>query len=489
MSENEENTAVETVEETPEVKERIELTVEITDAGPCRKHLKVRVPRPEVDKFFNREFSDLVKNAAVPGFRAGKTPRRLIERKFKKEVSNQVKANLLMQTLEQIGEEQKIEPLSEPDIKVDAIQLPDDGDFVYEFEVEVRPEFDVPEYKGLKINKPAKEFAKEDIDSGLQNFLRRYGNMTAKDGLVENGDYVVVDVRFMNDGAVVNEAEDLSVRVDEELFFRDGKIAKFGSNVIGRKAGDSVELKAILSDAVSREDLRGKEVDAIFVVKEVKTLNLPELNAEFFEKVGVSDEGELRDLIKVNLDNRLKHDQKQSAIDQVMEKIVEAANWQLPPDLLRRQAQRTLQRVVVDLQEAGYSEEEISAKINTLRQNSLASTAKSLKQQFVLQAIAEKEEIKVEQDDLEEEIRSIAMRSGESQRRVRARVEKEGLWDALALNILEQKTVDKILSYAETQEVPYHPEETKGSSMDESAIPEEEVAEESAVEGTPEGGA
>ena len=464
-------------EEVEATAERLDLSVDVTDAGPCRKHLKVTIPRPDIDRQFEKEFSTLVKSASVPGFRPGKTPRRLIERRYRKDVSGQVKASLLMASLEQIGDEQKIEPLNEPEIDVERIELPEEGDFVYEFEVEVRPEFDLPEYKGLRIERPTKDFSDEDIDRELQLFLTRNGEWKAKGGPVAKGDRILTDLRFMEGQEVVSEADDLSVQVDDDLFFKDGRIERFAEGMAGAEAGDSRELTAKLSMSLEREELAGKELTAVFVIKEVNESIRPEMNAEFFSSVGVGDEGELRDLVRATLVRRLEYRQFEATREHVMRQLVENADLELPRDLLRRQAEGTLRRQVMELRSAGFSDDEISARINRLRQDSMESTATSLKQQFVLQRIAEEENLTIEEADLENEVRAIAQRSGESPRRVRARVEKEGLWDSLGTQVLEAKTVQTILSHSELVDVPYVEEELRSSGLDKSAVPEPTVTE------------
>jgi len=453
-------------------KTRIDMNVTVADAGPCKKHVKVTIPNPEVEKFYDREFTDLVRNAAVPGFRPGKAPRKLIERRFREEVADRVKSNILMQSLEQIGEEQKLDPLSEPQLDMKSIVLPTEGDFVYEFDVEVRPEFETPDYKNLTVERPTKTFTDKDVDASLENFRRRQGDLKSKKGGAAKGDYIDVDIRFVSDGKVVREFSDITVRVDEELTFRDGAIPQFLNGIKGAKEGDTKEFKVKMADAVARPELSGKEIDAVFVVKEVKELDAPELNEEFFQKIGMSDEGELRDMIRNSLERRLEYAQRNATTEQVMSKLTEKADWELPQDLLKRQTERALARRLIELERAGYSEDEIHSRLNRLRQDSVASTARALKEQFVLQAIAEAEEIKVDEEDLEEELSDIAARTGESIRRVRARIEKDGLWDAIGMQVLEQKTIKKIVEYAQIKDVEWKDEELASSAIDAAAVPE-----------------
>jgi trigger factor len=472
MAENLDEASVDAPEASEEKKERIDLSVEIAEAGPCKKHLTVTVPRQEIERFFDNEFSDLVKSANVPGFRPGKTPRKLIERRYRKDISDQVKATLLMQSLEQIGEEEKIEPLSEPDIDISNIELPEEGDFIYEFDVEVAPEFKTPEYKGLKLQRPVKEFTDEDVERELQSFRRRHGQLKPKDGPVAIGDYVVADIRFTDGDDVLGEVDESTIRVDEHLYFRDGKIDDFGKQIEKAEAGDAREMTTTLSESVGRPDYAGKQVTAVFVIKEVKELEVPDLDQAFFDLIGVSDEGELRDALRANMQQRLSYRQFERARDQAIEQLLEQTELELPQDLLRRQADRVLMRRAIELQSHGFSEDEIRAQENQLRQDALATAERSLKQQFILQRIAEQEGIKVNESDLEDEVRAIAQRTGDSVRRIRARIEKEQQWDAVGLQVLEGKAIQAILSKAELADVPYEEEELRSSGLDESAVSE-----------------
>ena len=132
-----------------------------------------------------------------------------------------------------------------------------------------------------------------------------------------------------------------------------------------------------------------------------------------------------------------------------------AANWELPPGLLQRQARRELQRAALELQRSGFSDDEIRSHENALRQNSMASTARALKEHFILERIAEEEEIDANEQDYDDEIRLIASQTKDSPRRVRARLEKSGSMDVLRNQIIERKVIKRILAHATFKEVPY----------------------------------
>ena len=229
-----------------EAKRRLELEVAITDAGPCKKHLKITIPRTEIDHQYEESLEALRKDAAVPGFRPGRAPRQLIVKRFKKQVSDQVKSNLLMsQSLDQIDKDYKLEPIVQPRLDIDAIEIPDSGPMSFEMDVEVRPQFELPRYKGLKIAKPIAEVTEKDVDESLKEFLEARGEIVPKlEGKAEPGDYVVADLNFVGtDGASLAELKEAQFRLQSELRFQNGTIEGVASALAGAASGETRELK------------------------------------------------------------------------------------------------------------------------------------------------------------------------------------------------------------------------------------------------------
>ena len=370
--------------------------------------------------------------AHVPGFRPGRAPRKLVETRFRKEIAGKVKGELVMDSLAQVNEEQKLSAISEPDFDFEAVELPDDGPLTFEFDIEVRPEFDVPKWKGLSIEKPVRQFSDADVDHTLQNILARRGRLVPFAGPAERGDYITTNLTFKHDNHVLASANEEVIRIRPVLSFRDGKIENFDGLMAGVRAGETRQGEAALSDDAPNLAMRGQKVTALFEVLEVKKLEMPELTPELLEELGeFRDVGELRDAISDQLGRQLDYEQHRRARQQITAALTVAANWELPPAMLQRQSRRELQRAVMELQRSGFSDEDIRAHENSLRQNSMATTARALKEHFILERIAEEEKIDAGEEDYEAEIRLIAEQSGESARRVRARLEKSGSMDVL----------------------------------------------------------
>ena len=272
-----------------------------------------------------------------------------------------------------------------------------------------------------------------------------------KDAPLAAGDLAVVDLRIVDGDKTLSESPNLKVRIGPELLFRDGKIAGFADKMVGAKAGETRELPLVLSQQLENRALAGKQVTARFLVREAFAETLPELD-RVPALLGVGDLAEARDWMSGMLDRRLKHEQQEAARTQVVEKLLEKVTFELPNDLVRKQADNVLRRRVVELGEAGYSEEEIRTQVNRLRQESLGGTAREIRKQFLLDAICKAEKIEVAEADIEAEIVDLARQSDESPRKVRQKIERDGLMESVILSVRDRKTVDKLLSLAKVTE-------------------------------------
>ncbi len=476
--------ASEGADETPEP---LNLDVKVESKSACQRHITVTVPREDINRYYEDAFSELVTTAAVPGFRTGRAPRKLIEAKFRKEVTEQVKRSLLTDSMTQATEDEELAIISEPDIDPMAVEVPAEGPMTFEFDIEVRPEFDLPEWKGLSIERPVREFTEADVDRHLQTLLAKHGRLVPFDGPAVAGDYISTNLAFKSGDQVISSSNEEVIRIRKVLSFRDGRIEQFDKLMKGVRAGETREGKARLSDDAPNEALRGKEVTATFEVLEVKKLEIPPLTPELLEQLGAfQTEADLREAVRNTLERQLSYARQQRVRQQVLARLTVAANWDLPPSLLRRQSQRELQRAAYELRRSGFSEADIRAHENELRQNSLTTTARALKEHFILEKIADEEKIEETAADYDEEIALIAQQSGESPRRVRARLEKQSLMDVLRNQIIERKTVELILSHAKFKDVPFEMPSTDAEAIDqaagggdeEDAIPEAKYADE-----------
>ena len=210
----------------------------------------------------------------------------------------------------------------------------------------------------------------------------------------------------------------------------------------------------------------GKTLHATMVVKDVKTIRLPELTPEYCETTfGVRSAEAFDELLGAALERNLAHEQRRSARMQIMEAINAAAKWELPEGLLRSQAHRAMSRRIMEMRADGMSEAEIQKRTRVLEQDILQMTAMTLKEHFVLQKIAEKEKIDIDEDDITAEIERMADQSGESPRKVRARPEKEEMMEALMAEMIEREALDLILESAKYEDVPLDSEASEADQI------------------------
>jgi trigger factor len=449
--------------EVDEAPARLDQKVEITDAGPCRKHVKVTVERAAIATRMDEKFSDLMlKNPAhVPGFRPGKAPRKIVVKKFAKEIASEVKNEILMRSLEQLAEEQTLSPLSPPELDPSKVLIPEGETepMVYEFNIEVRPEFELPDYKGLKIRRPIHTFTPDDIARETKRILEPYGTLVPKEGegvTVAMDDLITADLVIKDGENELNKVSEVRLKVEKRLALEDGVAEDFGKKLVGAKVGDTRVVDITLSQGVNTT-LRGKVVAAHFTILDIKTVRLPELTADLLAQFEVRNPDQFEELVATRLERFLEYQQRQTARTQVLQLLAGSTKWELPQDLLQRQARKTLSRRVMEMRSAGMTEEQIVSRERALTQDAMRSTAAALQEHFVLQKIADLEKLEIEDPDIEAEIDAIADRTGESPRKVRGRMEREDLIESLATELLERKALDLVLETATYEDYEYNP--------------------------------
>ena len=436
-------------------KPRLELKTEIKDVGPCKKHIRVIVAKDAIAGVMSEAIQEYAGKAEIPGFRVGKVPSSLVKKRFKKEISDQVKQRVLMVSLDQISEDSKIDPINQPNLDMDTVEIPEDADFEYEFEVEVRPTFDLPPYKGMKINRPVREISEQDIDNYQIGFVEQYGSQEPVDAPAAAADFVNVNIVISRNGVEYNKIEDQMVRVMPVLKLQDGELAGFDKLMIGAKEGDTRKAKIKVSMEASTVEMRGEELDVAFTVLDVKRMNVPPVDEEFCDRMGFASLDALRTAIRRTLERQVKYEQRQTCRKQITDKIIESANWDLPADMVEKQVDNALRREILEMQQAGFTSQQIMSRENDLRQQSLSMTRRNLKEHFVLDRIATEEKLEVTELEIEQEISSMSFQRGESPRRVRARLIKSGVIENLYAQIRERKAVDLILDSAQFNDSPF----------------------------------
>ena len=432
---------------------KMDLKVDISEAGPCRKRISVVVPQAEIDIVRNGTLDEFASKASIPGFRVGRVPRDLVKAKFRQELADELKQRVLVQSLEQLTEEFEIDPINEPDMDVETLEIPESGDFEYTFDVEVRPDVKLPDFAELSLKRPSREVSADDVQKYIDQMLLEYGEKIKHEDGAAIGDFVSLSIDFEYEGAAVREMHGLAVRLQPVLRFKDAEISDFGTVMAGVKAGEKREAEFTISTEAAYVPMRGEKLKAIVSVSAVHKIEIPELDGDLLDRIGVDSLEKLREEVKDILERQVTYKQRQSAREQLLGIIGESADWELPEELVLKQVENALHREILEMQQAGYTSKEIRARENDLRQRSVSVTRQAMKEHFILDSIATAEEIEVSPQDIEMEIMMMSFQSGETPRRLRARLVKTGVIENLEAQIRERKAVDVALAKAKYEEV------------------------------------
>lgn len=434
-------------------KQPIQLDVKVESPHACLREVIVTIPQSEVVRYLKQAYDELVPEAQVPGFRAGRAPRKLVEKQFRDRVKEQVKGALLMDSLTQVTEREDFSAISEPNFDYESIDLPEEGDFKYQFTVEVRPGFETPQWRGLELKRPVETISEEDVQTALDRVLSRYATLEATDEPAEMGDRLVITATFKKGERVLSVLEEERVTLQTSLSFSDATCSDFGSLMKGVKEGETREGIVTLNESVPDESMRGEQATASFYVVEVLKRENPELTDAFLEELGdFQSEDELRKFVRESLERQADYRTQQAVRKAVVELLAGSADFELPPELVKRQTMRELERKVLELRRSGFDEENIRRYVNATRRNAQAATETALREHFILEQIAEEEKIDAEPSDYDAEVALIAQQSDMPERRVRARLEKSGQMDALRNQIVERKVIEKIIEAAKITE-------------------------------------
>jgi trigger factor len=452
MAENEANAAVAEGQQTEEPPYQYDIKIE--DAGPATKKVVVQIPKERVTDVLQKQFKELRQQAALPGFRPGHAPQKLIEKRFSNDVKEQVRRTLISESYEQAVEKNSLEVIGEPEFdNPDAIQLNEDQGLSYSFQVEVQPEFTIPELKGVKVKRPKIEVTEENVDTAMQNLREQQGTLVpVEDRGVEPKDHLVADVHIRADGNELMHQDDM------QFVARPGRIAgvdvvDLDKQLTGLKGGESRTIKVHVPETHPNEQIRGKEIDVEFALKDIKRLELAEIDQDFLDSLGFQNEKELRDALREQMEERINYDVQQSMREQVNKHLLDNVNIDLPTRLSGRQEQRIVQRRAVDLMMRGMPQDQIAQHVEQLRGGARDEGVRELKLFFILQKIAADKNVDVDEAELNGRIAMLAAQRGQRPEKLKQQMAKDGTLANMYVQMREQKAVDEILKDAQVEEV------------------------------------
>jgi trigger factor len=428
--------------------------IKIEDAGPATKKVVVEIPRERIDQKLTEQFKELRQQAAIPGFRPGHAPQKLIEKKFSSDVREQVRRALISESYEQAVKKNSLQVIGEPEFdNPEAIQLPDAGALSYSFQIEVQPDIQIPELSNLKVKRPKIAVTEENVDQAMQNLREQQGTLVpVEDRGVEDKDYLTADVHIRQDG------KDIAQQQDAQIVSRPGRLAgidvvDLDKQLAGQKPGETRTLKVTVPQTHPNEQVRGKEVEIEIALKDIKKLELAEISPEFLAELGFQNEKELRDALREQMELRIRNDVQNAMREQVNKYLLENTPIELPAKLSDRQAARVVNRRAMDLMMRGMPREQIEMNVEKLRHGAADEGSKELKLFFILQKIAADQNVDVDEAELNGQIAMLAAQRGQRPEKLKQQMNKDGSLANLYVQMREQKAVDKLLESAQVEEV------------------------------------
>jgi trigger factor len=446
------------------------IKVAVSDAGTLRKTMTVTVPRDSINQELEKEYKGLVAEAIVPGFRRGRAPRRLIEKRFGGEVGEQVQTRLVSNAYLAAIEKQDLKVLGDPLLWVkikeskssqdgneqlvdmrtalNHLKLPEDGDFEFKCEVEVKPEFKLPNLEGIKIERPALTISDEDVDVQINRLRAMRGNYApVVNGTVEPDDLLICDMVMTVGGKEVKKAENIQIAARpqriESAAFND-----FGDKIKGTKVGKTVTLEGELAEDYEVEELRGKKAKFELTLNDIKRMNLPPMDKAFLEAQGFESEQEYRAWVRQRMESQLESELKRGMRNQARKYLLDNTKLELPEGLSTRQTERAVLRKMIDLQRQGVPMAEIEKHADELRTIAQQETTAELKLHFIIEEIAEELETEVSEEDINGAIAMMAQTYNRRFDRVRDELAKNDGIEMLYLQIRDEKCIDKLLEKA-----------------------------------------
>ncbi|MFH1023020.1 MAG: trigger factor [Planctomycetota bacterium] len=416
------------------------LKTTLEDAGPCRKRLSVEVPVERVKETFEKNYVNLCENAVLPGFRKGHAPRKLVEKRFSKDVEEDVKSGLVADTFRDIVEEKKIDVLGEP--KVEEVTFDREKPFAYKIVFEVRPEFALPEYASLALKKPDLAVTDAQVEKAIQNLRERLASWdVVAGGAAGEGDLVIVDCTVTANGQVVLAEKNVPHRAGSDNL-AGLPVADLAGKIIGAKAGDALTLPDVtLPDNFKKAAFRKAKAEVALTILEVKRAKLPEVTEEWAKGVGFESVANLRDELKKDLEGRLAQAVEEALDEQVREKILAAVSFDLPEQLLASEAEDILMRRQIQLLSRGVPAEAVEKEMEALRTQSKDAAVRALKLFFVFDRIAKEQKVFATEEEVNARIEAIAARYQKPVDKVREDLSKKGSLAEIRNQLREEKVI------------------------------------------------
>lgn len=443
----------------PQTEERPN-TVKIEDAGPSRKKISIEIPAETVDEQLGSSLDTLMLEAEIPGFRKGRAPRRLIEKRFGAAIRREAKNQLVATAYQKAVEDHKLRVLGDPISEgLDKVELEAGKPLAFEVEVEVLPEFELPSLEGIAVRKPIMEVTDEMIEAELDKLRLHEGRLEEREA-PEPGDYLTGHGVMIAAGveAPLVDINDAVVQVPPPE--KEGKgmilgimVDDFAKQLGLPKAGEKATIKVKGPENHENEAVRGADLTITFEVTRVDRI-IRATDEELVKAYGFQDAEQLKSAIKERMGQRIAVEQQAAMHQQIARYLVENTTMDLPERITAVQAERNLNRRRFELMHRGVPAHQIDEHIAELRAASGDAAVRDLKLFFILDKAAETLDIKVSEGELNSRIVQLALANNMRPDKLRSQLIQRNQVGQVYQQVREHKTLDAILAKATVTEMP-----------------------------------
>jgi trigger factor len=433
------------------------MAVTIEDAAPCRKKLRVEIAAERVAGTRAEIVQEFRKAASIPGFRPGKAPEPMVEKRYAGEIDTELRKRLIPESYREVLHEQHLHAVGYP--QIENVEYKPGLPLVYSVTIDTAPEFALPDYKGIPVKKMAITVAPEDVDKALDTLRDQQADFVAVEGrAVRSGDFAVVNYTGIVDGKpigeLVAEAKGLGENKDFWLLISsESFLPGFCDQLIGAAAGEKRQVFVDFPKDFPQPPLAGKKATFFVDVVALKEKKLPELNDEFAKKLGAKDLAQLKEDVLHDLESNVEQRLDSDLRRQVIEYLLARVECELPESLVQAETRSIVYDVVRENSLRGATKEQLETKKNEIFGFATQSAKDRLRTSFILDAIATAEKIKVEKAEVDERVARLAQRSRTTPARLKVQLSEKGGLDEIEEQILVSKTLDFLVDNAKVEAV------------------------------------
>ncbi len=408
----------------------------------CRASIHVDVSPAEVTTERVRVTGMYANQARLPGFRPGKAPRAVVEKRFENEIKGELEEALVRRGYAEAAKRDDVEILSVVSVKEQTTHA--DNSFSFKLEVSTVPKFELPEYKGIKVKLPRIEVTDTDIDHDLLHLRERYKTFNDVERGAQTGDFVVLHATGSEDGKLISEehpdAPAFLKKIDGnwfELSAEEKFLPGFFAALQGISKDETREVSVTLPEEFSYEALKGKTITMQVKCDFVKEAKIPDLDDEFVKKINAAWTLEqLREEVRKGITQRREQSNDAAKSNQVITHLAEKLEFELPQEVVNREAQRRTNDIAMNAMRQGMAQEAVMQAQAEIVSAATQQARQSVKVNFILGEIAKKEKLVATEEQVRRGLAQIAMREKISPKKIMAEAKKNNLIERLSDDIL-----------------------------------------------------